>query len=53
MTKYKQSWLRLPAEYDDVKVEVSAEAPPVCCCAPALPRRIMYVLPYVCMSTLS
>ena len=33
MTKYKQSWLRLPTEYDDVKVEVSAEGPHVCCCA--------------------
>ena len=43
MTKYKQSWLRLPTEYDDVKVEVSAEGPYVCCCAPAPPRRLMCV----------
>ena len=53
MTKYKQSWLRLPTEYDDVKVVVSAEGPHVCCCAPALPRRLMYVFSYVSINTLS
>ena len=53
MTKYKQSWLRLPTEYDDVKVQVRAERPYVCCSAPALRRSFMCMLPCECINALS